>query len=261
VKAVQAGVDQFGGTEDAPQLVEAVRAGELAESRLDASVRRIMQQKIELGLFENPFVDPEQASRTVGTDAFRAEGLDAQRRSLVLLENDRAMLPLKPVVANGTLRVYAVGIDTGAVRRAGWSVAADPAQADVAIVRLEAPFETLHPQYMFGSMQHEGNLAFRDGVKGYDEFVKVSAQLPTVVSVYLDRPAILTALRGKARAIVANFGVSDEALLDVLAGKASPQGKLPFDLPASMESVAAQKPDVAHDVPRPLYPFGTGKRY
>jgi beta-glucosidase len=64
-----------------------------------------------------------------------------------------------------------------------------------------------------------------------------------------------------ARAILANFGVSDAALLDVLAGRATPQGKLPFDLPASMDAVAAQKPDVAHDIPHPLYPFGYGKSY
>jgi len=197
----------------------------------------------------------------VGTDAFRAAGLDAQKRSLVLLENEDALLPLKATGANGALRVYGVGIDTAAVRRAGWAVATDPAQADVAIVRLEAPFETLHPGYMFGAMQHEGDLGFSERTKGYADALRLSAQLPTVVTVYLDRPAILTPLKGKARAILANFGVSDEALLDVLAGRAKPQGKLPFALPASMDAVAAQKPDVAHDLPRPLYPFGFGKSY
>jgi beta-glucosidase len=260
-KAVKAGVDQFGGTEDASVLVEAVRAGELTEARLNESVQRIMEQKFRLGLFESPFVDANAAATRVGTDAFRAAGLDAQKHSLVLLENEGAMLPLKSTGANGTLRVYGVGIDTGAVRRAGWSVATDPTQADVAIVRLEAPFETLHPGYVFGAMQHEGNLGFRDGNKAYDEAMRLSAQLPTVVTVYLDRPAILTPLKGKARAILANFGVSDEALLDVLAGRASPRGKLPFDLPASMDAVAAQKPDVPHDLAQPLYRFGYGKTY
>ena len=261
VKAVQAGVDQFGGTEDAPMLVEAVRTGELAEARLDESVRRIMEQKLALGLFENPFVDVEAATTKVGSDAYRAAGVDAQRRSLVLLENDGAMLPLKATGASGALRVYPVGVDTGAVRRMGWTVASDVAQADVAIVRLEAPYETLHPGYVFGAMQHEGNLGFREGTKAYDEFVRVSARVPTVVTVYLDRPAILTPLKGKARAILANFGVSDEALLDVLAGRAKPQGRLPFALPASMDDVLAQKPDVAHDLPRTLYRFGFGRSY
>ena len=261
VKAVNAGVDQFGGTEDASMLVEAVRAGEIAESRLDASVRRIMEQKFALGLFENPFVDAEAAARNVGAAPYRAAGLEAQRRSLVLLENRDALLPLKATGANGALRVYAVGIDTGAVRRMGWTVAPDETQADVAIVRLEAPYETLHPGYVFGAMQHEGSLEFRAGTKAYDEFLRVSARVPTVVTVYLDRPAVLTPIRGKARAILGNFGVSDEALLDVLAGRAKPEGKLPFDLPASMDAVQAQKPDVPHDVPRPLYRFGFGSSY
>jgi len=79
--------------------------------------------------------------------------------------------------------------------------------------------------------------------------------------VYLDRPAILTPLRDRARALVANFGVSDAALLDVLAGKAKPEGKLPFELPSSMQAVAAQRSDVAHDSGRPLYRFGFGRSY
>jgi beta-glucosidase len=260
-KAVRAGVDQFGGTEDAAVLVEAVRAGEVPVSRVDESVRRIMEQKFALGLFEKPFVDVDSAAMSVGTEAYRAAGTDAQKRSLVLLENDGGLLPLKATGASGALRVYAVGIDTGAVRRAGWSVASDPAQADVAIVRLEAPFETLHPGYVFGAMQHEGSLAFHEGMKKYDDAMRLSAQLPTVVTVYLDRPAVLTPLKGKARAILANFGVSDAALLDVLAGRGAPQGKLPFDLPSSMEGVGAQKPDVAHDLPHALYPFGFGREY
>ena len=85
--------------------------------------------------------------------------------------------------------------------------------------------------------------------------------VPTIVTVYLDRPAILTPLKERARAVIANFGVSDAALLDVVTGLASPEGKLPFELPSSMEAVAAQKPDVPHDSKAPLYKFGFGLRY
>jgi beta-glucosidase len=79
--------------------------------------------------------------------------------------------------------------------------------------------------------------------------------------VYLDRPAILTPIAGFAGAVVANFGVSDAALLDVLTGKAKPEGRLPFELPSSMAEVEAQKSDVPHDSRRPLYPIGFGLRY
>jgi beta-glucosidase len=261
VKAVQAGVDQFGGTERADLLVEAVRAGELAEARLDSSARRVLAQKFALGLFENPYVDPDAASRTVGTAAFRDAGLDAQRRSLVLLENADGMLPLRSSAGATSRRVFLHGIAPEAVAREGWTVVADPAQADFAIVRLVAPFETLHPGWVFGAMQHEGSLAFRDGDADYEAFKRASAAVPTIATVYLDRPAILTPLRGRARAILASFGTSDAALLDVITGRAAPMGRLPFELPASMEAVAAQRSDVAKDSERPLYAFGFGRRY
>jgi beta-glucosidase len=79
--------------------------------------------------------------------------------------------------------------------------------------------------------------------------------------VYLDRPAILGPVKDHARAVLANFGVSDAALLDALTGRAKPEGKLPFELPSSMEAVRAQRSDIAHDSARPLYPLGFGKTY
>jgi len=256
VKAVLAGVDQFGGTERADMLVDAGRAGELSEAKLDTSVVRVLTQKFALGLFENPYVSAETATRVVGNTEFQAAALDAQRRALVLLENKGKLLPLR-----GVKRVYLYGIAADVATRAGLTVATDPAQAEVAIVRLSTPFERLHPQYVFGQFLHEGSLAFKDGDPDYEAFKRVSAAVPTIATVFLDRPAILTPITEHARAVLANFGVSDAALLDVLTGKASPQGKLPFELPSSMEAVAAQQPDVPHDSRAPLYRFGFGLKY
>ncbi len=257
VKAVQAGVDQFGGTEEAGELVRAVRAGALSEARLDGSVRRIVRQKFALGLFENPYAGTARARTLVGRAEWQAAALDAQRRALVLLENKRAILPLTPAVK----RVYLHGIDTSLARRYGWTVAMDPSQADVAIMRVTAPFQTLHPQYVFGAMQHEGDLGFREGDPTLAAIQRLSDAVPTIVTVYLDRPAILTGIRDRVAALVGNFGVSDEALLDVLAGRARPEGRLPFELPSSMAAVAAQRPDAPHDSARPLYRFGYGMKY
>ena len=53
----------------------------------------------------------------------------------------------------------------------------------------------------------------------------------------------------------------DAALLDVMFGKASPTGKLPFDLPSDMPSVMAQAADAAHDFEDPLFRFGFGLTY
>ncbi len=258
VKAVRAGVDEFGGTERADMLVDAVHAGELSEAQLDSSVVRILAQKFAQGLFEHPFVSPDAAARLVGNPTFLAAGVDAQRRALVLLENKGNLLPLH---SSRPLRVYLRGVSADAATREGWTIVTDPKQADVAIVRLSAPFERLHPQYVFGQFFHEGSLAFKDGDPDYEAFKQASAAVPTIVTVYLERPAILTPLKDRASALIGNFGVSDAALLDVLTGRAKPEGKLPFELPSSMEAVQAQRSDAPHDSARPLYPFGFGKSY
>jgi predicted dehydrogenase len=70
-----------------------------------------------------------------------------------------------------------------------------------------------------------------------------------------------TPFKERARAVIANFGVSDAALLDVLTGRARPAGKLPFELPSSMGAVEAQRSDVPYDSAGPLYAFGFGRRY
>ena len=65
----------------------------------------------------------------------------------------------------------------------------------------------------------------------------------------------------QAKALLANYGASDAALLDVVFGKAKPGGKLPFELPSSMEAVRKQKEDLPHDSENPLFEFGHGLSY
>ncbi|MGK5015079.1 glycoside hydrolase family 3 protein [Janthinobacterium sp. HLS12-2] len=258
VKAVTAGMDQFGGVTEAPYLTQAVQRGQLTEARINASARRILIQKFKQGLFEHPFVDAAKASTTVGKAEFVEAGLDAQRRSLVLLENKDKVLPL----AASVKKVYLYGIDAAVAKQYGYTVVATPQEADVALLRVAAPYETLHPNYIFGSMQHEGRLDYVDGNADYEAIKNAAKYAPkTVVTVYLDRPAILGNVQDKASAILANFGVSDGALFDVLTGKAKPQGKLPFELPSSMAEVQMQKSDVPYDTAHPLYKFGDGLAY
>ena len=254
VKGVEAGVDQFGGTEDSQMLVAAVRSGRLPEARVDESVRRVMTQKFALGLFERPFVDVGQATSIVGNAKFRAEAEAAQRRSLVMLENRSGVLPLR----DGA-RLYVHGVDPTVARAHGASTVDRVEEASVAVLRVATPFETIHPNHFFGSRQHEGRLDFREGDPIYDQIAAaVSARVPTVVVVDMDRPAILTNIRDKVQAIVVAFGVSDAALLDVLTGRAQAEGRLPFELPSSMADVEAQSPGLPHDTPKPLYPIGAG---
>ena len=62
-------------------------------------------------------------------------------------------------------------------------------------------------------------------------------------------------------AVVAVFGSSDEAVLDVLFARSEPEGRLPFELPSSMAAVRAQKPDVPGDSQDALFGFGHGLSY
>lgn len=256
-KGVHAGLDQFGGVEESQVLVDAVLAGRVTEARLDESVHRILVQKFRQGLFEDPYVDVERAGLVVGNASFQDEATEAQRRSLVLLENKDQLLPL----GAGVRKVYLHGIDGTVAAGYGLTVVATPGEADVAILRTVAPFEVLHPQYVFGLRQHEGSLAFEDGHPDYEVIKSVSARVPTLVTVYLDRPAILTNVKDKVGALLGDFGVSDAALLDVLTGRASPQGRLPFELPSSMAEVEAQRSDMPHDTAHPLYPIFFGRTY
>lgn len=256
IKGVKAGLDQFGGTEDSRILVEAVKAGKLTEDRLNQSVARIMLQKFQLGLFENPYVDAEKANTIAGNTAFVKEGEDTQSRSIVVLENKQQTLPLKAKVK----KLFLYQINPQVARDYGFTVVDKPEDADLAVIRTVAPFEMLHPNYFFGARQHEGDLSFRDGQRDYEIIKAASAKVPTVVTIYLDRPAILTNIKDKAAALLGNFGVSDAALFNVLTGKASAQGKLPFELPSSMDEVKAQSPDVPYDTAHPLYRFGYGLR-
>jgi len=254
VKGVNAGLDQFGGTSEAEQIVMAVRAGLLTEARIDESVRRVMILKFQQGLFDNPYVDAQQAATLVGSAAFLQAGEAAQRRAQVVLENHDGLLPVDAT----SQKVWLYGVDAQAAKAAGFNVVERLSQADVAIVRVATPFERLHPNHVFGAIQHEGRLDFRDGDASYEAIKQASAAVPTIVAVDLDRPAILTQVRTKARALIATFGASDAAVLDVIAGRARAEGRLPFELPSSMKEVEAQDPAVADDTRHPLYAVGAG---
>jgi beta-glucosidase len=288
-RAITAGIDQFGGEGDPAPIVEAVRQGLIREAQVDAAVHRILEQSFQLGLFEHPFVS-ETAAIVTARD--RAEGLAAQSRAMVVLKTPTAgkasflerpvraepvearaqrsphdvRCRVRPSTGSGRTevgvcqaprrpRIYLHGVAPEAARQAGYTVVDSPEQADLALVRLDAPYEHLHPGYFFGSMQHEGRLSFPADDPGLALVRQLSGKVPLVVDVYLDRPAILTPLQGLADTLMVDFGASDRAVLNALSGRATPQGRLPFELPRSDAAVAAQAADRPADSADPLYPL------
>jgi beta-glucosidase len=256
VKIIDAGADQFGG-ETCPELVlEAVATGRVSEQRLDESVRRLLRVKFQLGLFDDPFVDEDAAERIVGSEPFRVAGHRAQAESVVLLHNDGPVgRPVLPLAAG--LTVYVEGLPAEEAARLG-QVVTDPAAADVAVVRVPAPFDPRDDLFLEGFF-HQGSLTYRPGLLA--RLRMLAETVPLVVNVNLERPAILTPFAEFASAIVADVGCSPAALVDGLTGRIAPLGVLPFEIPRSVEAILRAQTDVANDTEDPIYAAGAGLRY
>ena len=253
-KIIDSGCDQFGG-ENCPQyIVELVKEGQIKESRIDQSVRRLLRQKFILGLFDNPYVDVEKATQIVGRPDFKKLGEETQRRSMTLLKNDIKL----PLTAEAKLKIYVKNIDPKVASKYGLIVAL-PEQADIAIIRLNTPWVPLETDNSFARGFHHGDLDFKG--KDLEDVLTLCKTVPTIVDIYLDRPAVFPEINAVAKGVFGNYGASDAALLDVIFGMAKPEGKLPFELPSSMEAVRNQKEDLPYDSKDPLYHFGFGLSY
>ena len=93
--AITAGVDmENGGTNQCySTLTEQFREGLIPEWVLDTAVIRILKAKFRLGLFENPYVDPDWVGRVTNTKTHKALALETAQRSIMLLKNDNSLLP------------------------------------------------------------------------------------------------------------------------------------------------------------------------
>ena len=252
-KAIEAGVDQFGGESCPQHVIELVKAGKLSEARIDESVRRLLRLKFQLGLFDNPFVDEAQVPEVFGQPDSVARGRSSQQRAMTLLKNEDQVLPLR-----NQPKLFVKNIDP-AVASQFAQVVATPEEADLAILRLETPWIPIETKNPFARSFHHGDLDFKEEAKA--EILSLLRSVPTIVVIYLDRPAVIPEIAAAAKALVGEYGADDTAVLNVLFGKARPEGKLPFELPSSMEEVKRQKEDVPYDSENPLYPFGFGLTY
>ncbi|KAI2606214.1 glycoside hydrolase family 3 protein [Hypoxylon fragiforme] len=254
-RILEAGCDQFGGETRPELIVQLVREGVIRESRLDASVRKLLREKFVLGLFDNPFVDPEAAVRIVGNDEFVRLGNEAQRRAYTLLKNQDSVLPLKSVGPD--TKFYIEGFNATYLQSRNLTVVAAPEEADYALLRLEAPYEPRPGGFEAGF--HAGSLEFSAEEK--ERQAGIYSVVPTIVDIMLDRPVAVPEVAEGAVAMLASFGSSSEAFLDVLLGVAEPEGKLPYDLPRSNAAVEAAMEDVPFDTEDPVFKFGHGLRY
>jgi len=253
-KVIDAGVDQFGGESCAEHVVKLVKDGKLTEARINESIKRLLRQKFQLGLFDDPFVDESNVDKVFTNTEFKKLAEESQRRAMTLLKNDNNVLPLK----QNSLKIYVKNINPQVAADYG-TIVTKPGEADIAIIRLNTPFYPVESPIMMARMFHHGDLDFKGKQK--DSILELLKAVPTIVDINLDRPAVIPEINASAKGLLADFGASDAAVLDVIFGKAKPAGKLPFELPSSMEAVRNQKEDLPYDSKDPLYKFGFGLSY
>jgi beta-glucosidase len=289
--AIEAGTDILSGFNNNQQLLALVEAGKLSEERVDLSVRRLLREQFELGLFENPYVDPNRAAYVVGNPSFQRKADLAQRKSIVLLQNEMG-LPLNLPEAEDPLQVFTLGMDTSIFSDRAWagiqftagdydagqgeSLPAISEDTDYAIIRVNVSNDRSGGRMFGGASPEELDLlAFSDMTKSKSWQISPSLEdiqqvmntvgaEKTILSVDFRQPYVLDEASGlrQAGAILATFGVSDAALMDILTGKFAPTGKLPFALANKPEAIVNQAPDApGYAEEDTLFPFGHGLTY
>jgi len=159
-KVLMAGVDQFGGNNVAKPILDAYQMGAkehgeaFMRQRFEQSAMRLLRNIFQVGLFENPYIDPNESSKIVGNPEFMKAGYEAQLKSIVLLKNKSNVLPLTKTktvfIPKRTVpaardwfgnvtpeRVeYPVNLD---IAKKYFNVTDDPSKADLAVVFVKGP--------------------------------------------------------------------------------------------------------------------------
>ena len=100
-KAIDAGIDQFGGNNDMGPVLEAYKMGveehgeAYMKERFELSAIRLLRNIFRVGLFENPYLEPGKTSEIVGNPEYMKAGYEAQLRTVVMLKNQEQTLPLE----------------------------------------------------------------------------------------------------------------------------------------------------------------------
>ena len=258
IKAIDAGIDQFGGEKDTEVVIELVKKGLIPLSRIDASVKRILKNKFDLGLFDNPYVEVDQVKSRVNTERNIKLGKEAQKQSMVLLKND-STLPLEK-----NINIFVDGFNAKSIVHG--NVVSDIKDADVIVSYVHTVFNGNQPSgidrlvdNVLSSIFPNQDLNFSPEI--LEKLEEFSSIKPLIVIVDLNRPAILDSINQMSSALVGTFGVDESVIFETLFGESKPTGKLPFEIPSSMKEVNKQLEDVPDDTMNPTFKFGFGLTY
>ncbi|MBA4851830.1 glycoside hydrolase family 3 N-terminal domain-containing protein [Emticicia sp. BO119] len=270
-KALEAGVDIFSGGADPALLLETVKTGLVSEARINESVTRLLREKFELGLFENPFVDTELAVKTVGNTEFQKKADIAFRKSIVLLRNDAQLLPIAQKRKVYFETYYERGgppggqaqnpVSINIPKENKWNLefVANKEEADVVLVWLIPTGGGL-----FSSQGKPIDLSLSKNKINVSHINELINSKPTVVVVNYTNPWVIDEIdKGKTQTILATFSTTQDAVLDIVTGKFDPSGKMPFSTPVSQKAAEDNKSDVPGfmEPGYALFKFGDGLNY
>ncbi len=259
--------------------------GRVPEAVIDRAVRRVLKAKFDAGLFDDPFTDEQRAAAVTLMPEHRAAARRVAQKAIVLLKNDKALLPLKR-----DAKVALVGslADAKADMLGTWAAQGKPEEAVSLMEALRAVPLTeadVVVAAMGESREISGEAASRaslDLAKDDQALLErvVASGKPVVLVVMSGRPLSISWAAEHVPAILQAWHLGTEAgnaIADVLFGDVNPSGKLPVTIPRHVGQVPihySQLPtgrpaDAANkftnkyvDVPiGPLYPFGHGLSY
>ena len=249
-RTLEAGVNLYSGTADPAPLLETVKSGMVDMKLIDNSVYRLLMEKFELGLFENPYVDADAAEKIVGNKKFQAMADIAFRKSIVLLRNESKSLPLKPKT-----KVYfesyfqKKGASSSSVylpedNKYNVEFVKTPEEADEIVVWITSGSKSL-----FDADGSPLYLSLSKNAVDVGYINQLTAKKPTTLIINYTNPWVIDEIyndnnKGNVKAVLATFGCTTDAVLDVITGKFNPSGKMPFSTPVSEQAAQNQKSDV-----------------
>lgn len=223
------------------------------ERPVTASAEQLLVEIFDLGLFEDPYVDPAKAQAIAHDPNSQAVADEAHRKSVVLLRNGHGETDALPLAGEASKIYVEMFAKSGAAELTEGlktlvrtefpdaQIVPTPEEADAAIVWVRPSNYTVKD----GTTNVEEQIAL-DANTGVDvaRIHAIQAATPTIMAINMTNPWLLNDIEPGAAAVLATYDIKGDALLDVISGDYAPQGKLPMSVPASQDVIDANLPDV-----------------
>jgi len=261
-KAIEAGVNIFSGTADPTKLIETLNKYPELMSLVDESVHLLLLEKFRLGLFENPYVDVDAAEQIIGKPEFQERANVALRQSIVLLRNkENNSLAILPI--NSGTKVYFETYQQQRGTSATSVIQPDENQWDIEFVDAPEKADVIllwlipKSKSLFASDGSPLYLSLSKNGVDIQYINKLVSKKPSVLAINYTNPWVIDEIyndeSGNMKGVLATFGTTPEAVLDVVTGKVAPNGKMPFSTPVSEQMAQNQKSDVPGYMEGPDY--------